>query len=395
MRILADENIPLLDEFFGAMGDIRRMPGRRIRHADLREADVLLVRSVTRVDRELLAGSPVRFVGSATIGTDHVDQSALAEAGIRFASAPGCNARAVAEYVATLLVRYAAESRTELTGMSLGVVGFGNVGKAVVTMAQALGMRVRVVDPLLPANAFPASVEVTTFDELFDTCAAVTLHVPLTHDGPAPTHHLLDAARLAGGAWRLLINTARGPVIDNDALLSMLLARPDRQVALDVWEQEPLVPAALLRRAWHASPHVAGYSSEGKWRGTEQVYRAACKALGMAPVVTLEQVLAARGDAPEDVRWPSSLAGLLSACCPVQGDDRRLRAAASESGDVMPAAFDRLRREYPVRREFSHWRVTGFNEVPDNVSDKQTGASDAQKETPQMTAAFLKQLGFC
>lgn len=387
MRIVADENIPLLDEFFSGMGEIRRLPGRQIRHADVADADVLLVRSVTKVDEELVRGSRLRFVGSATIGTDHVDQQALARAGIAFSAAPGCNARAVAEYVVTLLVRHSVERAQALSGQTLGVVGCGNVGREVVCLAQRLGMRVLVCDPLLPASRLPSGTRALPLDELLAVADVVTLHVPLTHGGDAPTHHLIDAARLAGGAWQLLINTARGPVIDNQALLGLLRSRPARRVALDVWEQEPTVPGELLARVWHASPHVAGYSSEGKWRGTAMVYRAACDALALPAATTLDDVLRARGDTLDTRAWPGSLDALLTACCPTAADDRRLRASATANGDVPPTAFDALRRDYPVRREFAHYRIEGLDCGPG-------GQGGAERKTPQVSAAFLQELGF-
>jgi len=387
MRIVADENIPLLDEFFAGMGDIRRLPGRQIRRADVADADLLLVRSVTRVDADLVAGSCLRFVGSATIGTDHIDRQALAAAGIAFASAPGCNARAVAEYVATLLVGNAVEQGQPLAGQCLGVVGCGNVGRAVVHLAQQLGMRVLVSDPLLPAGAMPDAVQAVSLSGLLAAADAVTLHVPLTRAGPAPTHHLLGAAELHAGRWQLLINTARGPVVDNDALRALLRACPGRRVALDVWEQEPRVPGDLLARVWHASPHVAGYSSEGKWRGTAMVYRAACEALALPPVITLDEVLRARGDRIDMLPWPGELAALMQACCPTRADDARLRASAGADGDVEPDAFDALRRDYPARREFAHYRV-----IRGAGPGKLTRGPET--ETPQVTAAFLGGLGF-
>jgi erythronate-4-phosphate dehydrogenase len=390
MLIVADENIPLLDEFFSGMGHVRRLPGRQIRRADVADADVLLVRSVTRVDEELVEGSRLRFVGSATIGTDHVDQDALARAGIAFAAAPGCNARAVAEYVATLLVRFAAGQTQALQALSLGVVGCGNVGRAVVSLAQRLGMRVRVSDPLL-TSAFPAGAYPVALDELMAVSDVISLHVPLTRGGPAPTHHLLDAARLHAGRWQLLINTARGAVVDNQALLALLRSHPGRRVALDVWEQEPLVPGELLARMWHASPHVAGYSSEGKWRGTAMVYRAACQALALPPVITLEGVLQARGDAVEPLSWPGALDALLLSCCPTSADDARLRASADADGDVSPGVFDGLRRDYPARREFAHYRVQG---LPADSDGQRLDSIAAETETPQVSAAFLRNLGF-
>lgn len=359
MLIVADENMPLLDEFFGGMGTVRRVAGRALAATDLVGADVLLVRSVTSVDAALLGVSTPRFVGSATIGTDHVDLPLLAMRGIPFAASPGCNAVAVGEYVATVLALFAAREGIATASLRMGVVGCGHVGRAVVARGQALGLDVAVCDPLLTAATLPAGVSARPLDDLLAWADIISLHVPLTHTGPAPTWHLLDQARLATGRWRLLINSARGPVVDNHALMSLPAEHPERRVVLDVWEAEPAVPAALLARIWLGTPHVAGYSLEGKWRGTEMVYQAACRALGIAPAVTLATILQAQNDKPERLAWAGSLVATLAACCDVPGDDARLRAAVTGDGVATAQAFDRLRREYPQRREFSHYVVAG------------------------------------
>lgn len=359
MLIVADENMPLLDEFFGGLGTVRRVAGRALTAANLVGADVLLVRSVTSVDAVLLGTATPKFIGSATIGTDHVDLSLLAARGIPFAAAPGCNAVAVGEYVATVLALFAAREGIAADSLRLGVVGCGHVGRVVVAQARALGLTVAVCDPLLTPKRLPTGVPVKTLDDLLAWADVISLHVPLTRTGPAPTWHLLDRARLATSRWRLLINSARGPVVDNHALTLLLAAQPERRVALDVWEAEPAVPAPLLARAWLGTPHVAGYSLEGKWRGTEMVYQAACRALGAAPTVTLDAIRRSRRDEPERLAWAGSLAATLAACCDVPGDDVRLRAVVTGDSAETARAFDRLRREYPQRREFAHYVVAG------------------------------------
>lgn len=401
MRIVADENIPLLDEFFGDWGEIRRVAGRTMSAADVADADLLLVRSVTRVDAQLLSLARPRFVGSATIGTDHVDLDWLARHGIPFAAAPGCNARAVAEYVATVLVLFAERSGSALYGRRLGVVGCGNVGRAVVAMGKALGMDVAVCDPLLAPDALPAGVTALSFDALADWAEVLTLHVPITVAGLAPTHHLVDGEHLANGRWSLLINTSRGAVIDNAALHAWLGADASRIAVLDVWEREPVVPASLLERVWLGTPHIAGYSSEGKWRGTEMVYRAACAALGRRAERSLATVLAAAGDAIQPIPWPGSLGALLATCCPVLADTSRMRAAVGVDACVPAAAFDRLRRDYPERREFGHYVVSGLagKSLPGSSASfagQQIKASVhfPETKTPQDAAALLRELGF-
>lgn len=385
MLIVADENIPLLAEFFAALGEIRVVPGREMKAADVACADLLLVRSVTSVDAALLAGARPRFIGSATIGTDHVDLPMLAERGIPFAAAPGCNAVAVGEYVATVL---ALEAEKPAAGecpdgsWRVGIVGCGNVGREVLLRVQALGHEVAVCDPLLPVTALPAGVAAVTLAELLDWADVLTLHVPLTCTGPHPTRHLLDAERLQRGRWRLLVNSARGPVVDNRALSALLAAEPGRRAVLDVWEAEPAVPPGLLARVRYGTPHVAGYSLEGKWRGTAMLYEAACRCLGIRPRTGLAAIRAARGDIPQPLPWAGSLAATLAAACDVPGDDARLRAVAGDDAVVTARAFDRLRREYPERREFSHYRLVG---VPG------AGLPGTQTRTPR---AVLAALGF-
>lgn len=355
MRVVADENMPLVAECL-AGHDVRRLPGRSLRREDLRDADALLVRSVTRVDAALLADTPVRFVGTATIGTDHLDLPALAGLGIRIAAAPGCNARAVGEYVATVLASLAAEQGRDLAGRTLGVVGLGNTGRQVLALARILGLRVLGCDP----HVTLPDVEAVTLPELLERADIVSLHVPLLRGGTHPTWHLLDAAALARlSDTAVLINACRGEVVDGAALAAALAARPGLTAVLDVWEGEPRVDAGLLARVRYGSPHVAGYSQEGKWRGTAMVCAALCAQFGLAPPPPLESLLTAM-PAPAPLLPAAGddrqrLAALLQQACPLPRDDAALRASLAAADPA--AAFDALRRHYPPRREFTAQRV--------------------------------------
>lgn len=353
MRILADENIPLVDAFFAEFGDIHRMPGRRINRAALEQADVLLVRSVTRVDRELLEGSQVRFVGTCTIGTDHLDLDYFAEAGITWASAPGCNARGVVDYVLGSLLALAEGEGVDLSSRCYGVVGAGEVGGRLVDVLRGLGWEVKVCDP--PRQTREACGFVS-LDEIIETCDVISLHTPLILDGAHATFHLLDQARLErlrAGSW--LINASRGAVVDNTALRNQLAQRQDIQAVLDVWEGEPQVNVELAELCWIATPHIAGYSLDGKLRGTAQIYQAFCASKGLVPKLELAALMPSaplRGLSFADT---ASADELLATVCRAVYDPRRddaaFRRTLGGDDEQRRMGFDQLRKDYPPRRE--------------------------------------------
>ncbi len=365
MLIVADENIPLLDSFFGDIGEIRRVSGRSMTASDVRDADALLVRSVTRVNRELLEGSRVRFVGTATIGTDHVDLPWLEKAGIRFSAAPGCNANSVAEYVLSVISLHAEKQGLEdWTNLSVGIVGVGNVGSELARKLERLGFEVRLCDPpraeLEEAGQEPGENFVTLAETL--KCDVVSLHTPLTRDGSHPTFHMIGPQELADlNAGQLLINAGRGEVIDTSALLERLEQGNAPAVALDVWEQEPRINPELVDRVWLATPHIAGYSLEGKVQGTEMIYQALSQFLGLPirkkagqflPEPALSK-LSFTSSADED----DAIRIALRACYDPRRDDARLRHAVVGASSERGQAFDRLRRDYPVRRECSSVKI--------------------------------------
>lgn len=365
MRIVADENIPLLDEFFAGFGEIRRLPGRAIDRAALADAELLLVRSVTRVDRALLAGSPVSFVGTCTIGTDHLDLDYLRQAGIGWASAPGCNARGVVDYVLGSLLVLAEQQGVALSTRTYGVVGAGQVGGRLVEVLRGLGWRVLVCDP--PRQAAEGG-DFVGLEQLLAECDVLSLHTPLDRS----THHLLDASRLARlkpGGW--LINASRGAVVDNPALCELLGRRNDLQVVLDVWEGEPQLDVELAGLCRIATPHIAGYSLDGKLRGTAQIYQAACRHLGREQTQSLDELMPAPWlgelalDAAADPAW--ALATLCRAVYDPRRDDADLRRSLRGDAAGRRAAFDALRKHYPMRREIDGLRVGVQGDAPQLV----------------------------
>ncbi|MBU1330422.1 MAG: 4-phosphoerythronate dehydrogenase PdxB [Gammaproteobacteria bacterium] len=351
MHIVADENIPLLEACFARFGRISRHPGRTIDRAALGDAEVLLVRSVTQVDRALLEGSQVRFVGTCTIGTDHLDLAYLEQAGIAWASAPGCNARGVVDYVLGSLLVLAEDEGLDLAERTYGIVGAGQVGSRLAKVLRGLGWTVKVCDP--PRQAAEGG-EFVALEEILASCDVISLHTPLTREGAWPTWHLLGAeqlARLRSGAW--LINASRGAVVDNPALCAALQARSDLRAVLDVWEGEPLADPELAARCRLATPHIAGYSLDGKLRGTLQILQAYCEVLGEPAPVLPELPAPWLGEiglsCDADPAW--ALSTLCRAVYDPRRDDADFRRSLVGGDAQRRAAFDRLRKHYPMRRE--------------------------------------------
>jgi erythronate-4-phosphate dehydrogenase len=355
MKIIADENIPCAAQAFASLGEVSLVPGRGMQPEQVRDADILLVRSVTAVGPALLEQSSVRFVGSATIGFDHVDRAYLQQRGIGFATAPGCNATSAAEYVVSALLVLAERNGFGLAGKSVGIIGCGNVGSRVRDRLSALDMRCVVNDP--PLQAQGGHDDFVSLDEVLQA-DIITVHVPYTRDGACPTHHLVDDARLRKlQPGTLFINTSRGAVTDNRALDTVLAGRDDLSVVLDVWEGEPAINTSLLQRVGLGTPHIAGYSLDGKLRGTEMIYRSACDWFGQRGQWQAADFLPAGSviecDEPGDAAVTAMLRAAVFSTYDIRADDARLRAMLALPSAEQPAYFDRLRKEYPVRREFS------------------------------------------
>ncbi|WP_444890788.1 4-phosphoerythronate dehydrogenase [Microbulbifer sp. DLAB2-AA] len=352
LKIVADENIPALEQYFGDLGTLLRYPGRTLTREQLIDADILLVRSVTRVNQSLLEGTPVRFVGSCTIGTDHLDTDWMERNGIYWSAAPGCNANSVVEYVFCTLAALAVDWR----GRSFGIVGCGNVGGLLQKRLHALGASCAVYDPWLPDNPDFAPLEHVLSQDI------VCLHAPLVKDGPFPSLHMIGAEHLAqirDGA--VLISAGRGAVVDNRALLQVLQRAKRFKTVLDVWEGEPGINTELLELVDLGSPHIAGYSLDGKLTGTRIIREALSNALDLAQPENTgatcdTQAEVSRRQLEPVISGAAPIANLLLQMYDPREDDARLREAA-RGREPMAKAFDRLRREYPERLEFSHYRA--------------------------------------
>jgi len=359
MRIVADENIPLVNEFFGHLGDIVCLPGRTMTVDHIRYADALIVRSVTKVNPALLAGSKVKFVGTCTIGVDHLDHTYLDTSGICWSSAPGCNANSVVEFV------YAALCHLNINWLPVkfGIIGCGNVGGLLYKRLKAQGVDVRCYDPNLTLVQNP---DLTSLEEVL-ACDVISMHTPLVTTGPHPSFHLLgrkELLKLKSGA--VLINCGRGPVINNQALLDVLSERDDLRVVLDVWEPEPDISLELLNKVLLGSPHIAGYSYDGKLNGTDLIYQALCRHLDKNPESSLAALVPplANNQLRIDEKNKSNIfyivQSLIRQVYDIAADDGRLRALATQAltGEVIfGEGFDGLRKHYPIRREFHNYQV--------------------------------------
>jgi erythronate-4-phosphate dehydrogenase len=384
VQIVADENIPLLEQFFSEFGEIRKVAGRTMTSEDVKDADILLVRSVTKVNEALIANSPVKFIGTCTIGTDHIDlgylealnqqRSANNQQTIAFSSAPGCNAEAVVDYVLSA-VSVLIDKRDQIfQDISVGIIGVGNVGLRLRGRLEAMGVTVIAVDP------FKAAEDVGELSSLDDALKAdvVSLHIPITSIEEAAEHatyHLINEQRLQQMQPNAcLINTCRGSVVDNTALKAHMDQHEGFESIIDVWEGEPNLDLQLMNRCMLATPHIAGYSLDGKMRGTEQVYQACCQTFGLPIRNKLAQYLPEPSIKKikfgDSVPVRQALRTAIRAVYEVRVDDGIMRSSLLRTnGEVqaMRTQFDLLRKNYPLRRDIPTMRV----EVPSKRQDLQ------------------------
>lgn len=348
MKIIADENLAFTDYFFAEFAEIQHRAGRTLTHADVQDADALLVRSVTKVNHALIDQTAIQFVGSATIGTDHLDIQALEQQNIVWSNAAGCNAQAVAEYVITALLHLDIELLDKNNAFTLAIVGLGNVGKRLASMAQLLGWNVIGYDPFVQLDA----IESVSFDAILARADAISIHVPLTSTGDHPTLHLFNEATFAAMKdSTIVINSARGPVIQQSALMANI-EKTKRQVVLDVFEFEPEIPQDLLDVLTLATPHIAGYSLEGKARGTQMIYEAFCHKFEYQASKKFESQLPSVEQYFQQQDFKEVLKQHLKNIYDIAEDDKQLRACVL-NGKVEQNAFDILRKNYPLRREWA------------------------------------------
>ncbi len=360
MKIVADENIPFVKECFSSAGEVVTISGRDMNFDTVKDADALAVRSITKVNSSLLDKSKVKFVGTATIGTDHIDKDYLSRAGIGFSSAPGSNADSVAEYVIAGLLSLGKRKGVKLAGKRIGIIGVGNVGSRVEKRVSALGMTAVLNDP--PLKRKTQDSKYRPIDEIFD-CDFITVHVPLTKEGVDRTYHLVDEdflSKLKKGSY--FINTSRGPVVKTAALKDWIRSTKAGGVILDVWENEPVIDSELLGMVDIGTCHIAGYSFDGKVRGMLMIYEAMCRHFDIdfdksegdflpEPIVKSIEVNSGSGDEQALVR------GVVSQVYHICDDYMRLKRYLETSAEQRGQYFDSLRKNYPVRREFNNTKV--------------------------------------
>ena len=371
MKIVCDNKIPFLKGVLEPYAEVVYLPGRETTAEVVRDADAVITRTRTKCDAALLEGSAVKVIATATIGFDHIDTAWCESHGIIWKNAPGCNSGSVKQYIASLLAVLARKHGLRFGDITLGVVGVGNVGRKVADLGSVLGMKVLLNDP--PRERAEGPGQFVSLDRIVEESDIITLHVPLTKEGEDATWHLFDEAMLARLGGKILINASRGPVVDNKALKAALAKGVLKAAALDTWEDEPNLDLELMDLLDITTPHIAGYSADGKANGTTASVRTVAGVLGLpltdwapAAVPAPEQSLCFRIDAAGKTRQEVLSEAILHTY-DIREDSDRLRKT--------PDCFEKLRGDYQVRREFEAFTV------------KINGA-------PAETVATLERLGF-
>lgn len=367
LKIVIDENIPFAQRIFSSLGKIEIIQGEKITSTVLQDKDILIVRSVTQVNEQLLRNSPVKFVGTATIGFDHIDTDYLKSKNIGFASAKGSNANSVVEYLFAGLFNYCAKKRIDIKSIKMGIIGVGDIGSKVADKAEMLGIHVFRNDP--PLQRQKSDKKYIDLDKIL-SCDVITLHTPLTESGEYATKHLIDTDAFKNvNPKALLINTARGPVINNHVLLDGLKQDRIGDVILDVWEGEPLINSELLDKVYLGTPHIAGYSLEGKVQGAVMIYNEICKSFDIESKIDSDEIFPAvkknKIECPKEGAYEKTIDKLIQQIYSIKEDHLDLKKILEfEDDEKRREWFQQLRKEYPVRREFYNYIVSLSSDHP-------------------------------
>ena len=355
--IIVDDKIPYIKGALEPFAEVVYLPGHELTAAIAKDANALIIRTRTICNAQLLKGSAVKFIASATIGYDHIDAAYCKRQGITWSNAPGCNAESVNQYLASALFAYARKEQVKLRELTIGIVGVGNVGTKVANLCHAIGMQVLLNDP--PRQRAEESDAFTDLIRIRQQADIITFHVPLQSAGEFATQHMVDNSFLKDlGKSPLLVNSCRGEVFDSSAVKSALDSGSISGLIIDCWENEPEIDLELLEKADFATAHIAGYSRDGKAVGTMMSIRALSRffKLGIDDWKPTAIELPERPQLQLDGHnkdEESVLAEAVLATYDILADDKRLRAA--------PGSFERLRGGYPVRREFHNYRVEAKN----------------------------------
>lgn len=356
-KIIVDDKIPFLKGVLEPYADVIYLPGNLITRESVMDADALLIRTRTKCNQSLLEGTSVKFIATATIGYDHIDTAYCKSSEIGWVNAPGCNSSSVQQYITAALLMLAQKHDFNLSENTLGIIGVGNVGSKVQASATLLGMKVKLNDP--PRARKEGLAGFVSLDEILETCDIITLHVPLIREGEDRTFHLFDTSvlgKMKDGTW--LINSSRGEVVETNSLKSALTSRKLKGAVLDVWETEPDIDLELLRQVTISTPHIAGYSTDGKANGT---------AMG---VHALSQFF----DLPLRDFYPTSIPEPSNPTIVIDGygksSQQIIHEAVAQTYLIMedhdrlqfsPGSFEQQRGNYPIRREFGAYTVKLLN----------------------------------
>ncbi|MBN2236739.1 MAG: 4-phosphoerythronate dehydrogenase PdxB [Bacteroidales bacterium] len=353
MKIVADDKIPFLRGALEPFAEVHYFPGKEITKDLVKDADALITRTRTQCNQALLEDTNVKLIATATIGYDHIDTDYCSKSKIHWKNAPGCNSGSVMQYVASALVKLSVKHSFEFTDKTLGIVGYGNVGSKVAKMAKAMGFKVLLNDPPLHrAGLLPESV---SYDELKEKADLITFHVPLNKSGQDKTHHIADAAFFNSlKPQTIIINSSRGSVVDNVALKQALKQKQIGGAVLDVWEAEPNLDLELLGLVDFATPHIAGYSADGKANGTAMSVQAISAYFGFevknwfpsnVPLPKKSELYVLEQDKDQQ----TILSKLILETYDIEEDHKRLIQS--------PETFEKQRGDYPIRREFMNYTV--------------------------------------
>jgi erythronate-4-phosphate dehydrogenase len=357
MKIVADDKIPFLKGALEPFAELVYVPGKEINREILNGADALLIRTRTKCTESLIKGSSVRFIGTATIGFDHIDTQYCENNNIEWTNAPGCNSSSVQQYIAAALLKMAYESGIKLSDKTIGIIGVGKVGSKVEKLARALGMKVLLNDP--PRARMEGEANFHSLATLLFQSDIITAHVPFNVVGEDCTYHLINEKsfkKMNKGAW--FINSSRGEVTKTAALKQALVSGKLSGAIIDVWENEPDVDLNVLAKTFIATPHIAGYSTDGKANGTSMVVNSLCKHFNIPlkawypadvpPPVTPEFTIDANGKSDEDV-----IREAVFHTYNIVTDDIKFRSS--------PSDFEKQRGDYPLRREFTSYHINLLN----------------------------------